>query len=109
MKSSVFGALVLVFQVLLLLVCCVQVKSVGGQTRKFITWDDFTVNEQNIASDGAERVIVVDQSGHGDSKTVQGAVDLVPENNTERIKIYIYPGTYRYIITRMSLRIVFKT
>ncbi|PSS06038.1 Pectinesterase [Actinidia chinensis var. chinensis] len=41
------------------------------------------------------RVIVVDQSGKGDSVTVQGAVDMVPERNSERVKIYILPGIYR--------------
>ena len=35
----------------------------------------------------------------GDSTTVQGAVDMVPQNNTERVKIYIYPGIYRFAIT----------
>ncbi|EPS61453.1 hypothetical protein M569_13345, partial [Genlisea aurea] len=41
------------------------------------------------------RIIVVDQEGNGDSKTVQGAVDLVPENNEARVKILVYPGVYR--------------
>ncbi|XP_027368611.1 pectinesterase QRT1-like [Abrus precatorius] len=88
------GLPVLFFQVLLLV--CVKVQ--GGDSddgRNFITWDDFMVNEHGIASNGGGRVIVVDQSGNGDSTTVQGAVDMVAENNTQRVKIYIYPGTYR--------------
>ncbi|KAG5550997.1 hypothetical protein RHGRI_009432 [Rhododendron griersonianum] len=41
------------------------------------------------------RVIVVDLNGKGDSVTVQGAVDMVPLNNSQRVKIYISPGIYR--------------
>ncbi|KAK7299939.1 hypothetical protein RJT34_10769 [Clitoria ternatea] len=87
---------VLVFQVLLLV--CVEVKGDrdNGDGRNFITWDDFTVDEHSLASStGGGRVIVVDQSGHGDSTTVQGAVDMVPQNNMQRVKIHIYPGIYR--------------
>ncbi|KAK4484763.1 hypothetical protein RD792_007357 [Penstemon davidsonii] len=41
-----------------------------------------------------DKVIVVDKSGRGDSVTVQGAVDMVPEQNTQRVKIQILPGIY---------------
>jgi PelA/Pel-15E family pectate lyase len=39
--------------------------------------------------------IVVAADGSGDFKTVQQAVDHVPDNNTERIVIQIKPGVYR--------------
>ncbi|RDX71744.1 Pectinesterase QRT1, partial [Mucuna pruriens] len=84
--------------VFLVLLCkyCVQVQGDDDDhARKFITWDDFMVDEQGTASNVGGRVIVVDQTGNGDSTTVQGAIDMVPHNNTERVKIYIYPGTYR--------------
>ncbi|KAH7859802.1 hypothetical protein Vadar_005615 [Vaccinium darrowii] len=67
----------------------------------FITWDDMKVDLRKQRLDWREdkynksRVIVVDQSGHGDSVTVQGAVDMVPMHNSERVKIYILPGIYR--------------
>ncbi|KAL0310951.1 UNVERIFIED_CONTAM: Pectinesterase QRT1 [Sesamum angustifolium] len=54
----------------------------------YITWDDLKVDS---SSNG---VIVVDKSGGGDSDTVQGAVDMVPENNAQRVKIHILPGVY---------------
>ncbi|KAL0301077.1 UNVERIFIED_CONTAM: Pectinesterase QRT1 [Sesamum radiatum] len=54
----------------------------------YITWDDLKVDS---LSNG---VIVVDKSGGGDSDTVQGAVDMVPENNAQRVKIHILPGVY---------------
>ncbi|CAL5402658.1 unnamed protein product [Camellia sinensis] len=41
------------------------------------------------------QVIVVDQNGKGDSVTLQGAVDMVPLLNSQRVKIYIHPGIYR--------------
>jgi PelA/Pel-15E family pectate lyase len=39
-------------------------------------------------------VIVVAADGSGDFKTVQEAVDHVPENNTQRVVIQIKPGVY---------------
>lgn len=79
---------------------------VKGGVRNYISWEDLIVNEQrlvvkksnNVQNNGV-RVIVVDRNGKGDSKTVQGAVDLVPNGNKQRVKIYIFPGTYRYVIT----------
>ncbi|KAG2390757.1 Pectinesterase protein [Vigna angularis] len=59
-----------------------------------ITWDDFMVDEKDTTSNVGGRVIVVDQNGNGDSTTVQAAVDMVPQNNTQRVKIFIYPGIY---------------
>ncbi|CAI0380327.1 unnamed protein product [Linum tenue] len=41
------------------------------------------------------RTAVVDQSGHGDFKTVQSAIDSVPSNNTNWVSIQINAGTYR--------------
>lgn len=68
-----------------------------GPVRNYISWEDLQVDEQRLAlkSNNEVRVIVVDQHGRGHSKTVQGAVDMVPDHNTERVKIYIYPGIYR--------------
>ncbi|KAI5074771.1 hypothetical protein GOP47_0010732 [Adiantum capillus-veneris] len=41
------------------------------------------------------RVLVVDQSGHGHSRSVQGAIDQVRLDNKFRIQIIIHPGIYR--------------
>ena len=38
--------------------------------------------------------ITVAADGTGDVRTVQAAVDKVPEGNTKRVKIRIKPGTY---------------
>ncbi|HEY7090086.1 MAG TPA: pectinesterase family protein [Tepidisphaeraceae bacterium] len=43
--------------------------------------------------------ITVDASGGGDFKTVQQAVDSVPDKNSERVRILIKPGTYEEQIT----------
>ncbi|XP_054795271.1 pectinesterase QRT1-like isoform X1 [Prosopis cineraria] len=69
----------------------------NGSVRDYITWDDLTVDENSLASQSKSdlQVIVVDQNGNGHSSTVQGAVDMVPDHNTDRVKIYISPGTYR--------------
>ncbi|WP_418277515.1 pectinesterase family protein [Isoptericola jiangsuensis] len=39
--------------------------------------------------------IVVAQDGSGDAGTIQEAIDLAPENSTERIEILIRPGVYQ--------------
>lgn len=95
MNLSFLEVLLLVFPILLLVY--IEVHGVSGHARNFITWDDLMVDEHNLVSNSGGQVIVVDQGGNGDSISVQGAVDMVPEDNTERVKIYIYPGTYRYI------------
>ena len=59
--------------------------------KNFISWNDMKVDEHESG------VIVVDKNGGGDSVTVQGAIDMVPENNKQRVKIYILPGIYRFV------------
>ncbi|XWS11340.1 hypothetical protein CRYUN_Cryun38cG0075500 [Craigia yunnanensis] len=69
--------------------------------KNFISWDDMKVDEYKTRLSisrvdyNQSRVIVVDKNGGGDSVTVQGAIDMVPENNKQRVKIYILPGVYR--------------
>ncbi|KAG6653294.1 hypothetical protein I3843_05G058500 [Carya illinoinensis] len=40
-------------------------------------------------------LIRVDQSGNGDFKKIQDAIDAVPSNNSELVFIWVKPGTYR--------------
>ncbi|KAJ8441992.1 hypothetical protein Cgig2_020137 [Carnegiea gigantea] len=40
-------------------------------------------------------LIRVDQSGKGDYRKIQDAVDAVPSNNSEYVFIWVKPGTYR--------------
>ncbi|KAK9099169.1 hypothetical protein Syun_026214 [Stephania yunnanensis] len=63
---------------------------------RYITWQDLDFGiEATRDTDGqGTRVIYVAKNGHGHSTTVQGAVDMVPENNNERVKIVIFAGTY---------------
>ncbi|XP_059664159.1 pectinesterase QRT1-like [Cornus florida] len=68
--------------------------------RNYITWDDMKVDSDKESLDfrderNVSRIIVVDKNGRADSITVQGAIDLVPHNNSQRVKIYIRPGIYR--------------
>ncbi|KAI3943436.1 hypothetical protein MKW92_045508 [Papaver armeniacum] len=57
---------------------------------RFITWKDC-----NLESGSDMLVITVAQNGSGDSTTLQEAIDMIPENNEQRVKIIINPGTYR--------------
>ncbi|KAF8387652.1 hypothetical protein HHK36_026306 [Tetracentron sinense] len=43
--------------------------------------------------------IIVDQSGHGNFTTVQGAIDSVPSHNAQWIQIQINPGIYKEQVT----------
>ncbi|CAH1450261.1 unnamed protein product [Lactuca virosa] len=70
----------------------------------YITWDDIKIEEYyhykeieslSFGDGNGSKVIVVDQKGRGHALTVQAAVDMVPFNNSIRVKIYILPGTYR--------------
>lgn len=75
---------------------------------QFITWDDLRVDDlpgDSGLSDGSStvRVISVSKDGKGHSTTVQGAVDLVPDWNTDRVKILISPGIYRYTLNAYML------
>ncbi|KAF3453328.1 hypothetical protein FNV43_RR03768 [Rhamnella rubrinervis] len=95
---SVSGASVVVFVVLL---GSFQL-GLSASSKDYISWDDLKVNEhKDLRSDSGDdyteggRVIVVDKNGGGNSRTVQGAVDMVPQHNTQRVKIYILPGIYR--------------
>ncbi|KAI3941094.1 hypothetical protein MKW92_021789 [Papaver armeniacum] len=79
-------------------------QNVHGQ-KNFITWNDCTLNSMemrsNLNNNGTRRnsmglaVIVVAKDGTGDSETLQGAIDMVPADNTHRVKIFIRPGIYR--------------
>ncbi|KAL2340452.1 hypothetical protein Fmac_008392 [Flemingia macrophylla] len=59
---------------------------------------DLRVNEKMLSFEKCHnevQVIFVNQIGEGHSKTVQGAVDMVPDYNKHKVKIYIYLGIYR--------------
>uniref|UniRef100_A0A2N9FA95 Pectinesterase n=1 Tax=Fagus sylvatica TaxID=28930 RepID=A0A2N9FA95_FAGSY len=99
MALSVFSAFVVGVLVIL---DGVQVGFSAGEdyAKNYISWDDMKVGDHKAGLNTrheyeGSRVIVVDQNGGGDSFTVQGAVDMVPEQNTKRVKIYIHPGIYR--------------
>lgn len=64
----------------------------SSQVSPFITWDDFAL-PAGVHPPGT---LVVSLDGKGHSRTVQGAVDMVPDGNTARVKIIIMPGTCRY-------------
>ena len=49
----------------------------------------------DLIVDQNDSIIVVDQSGAGNSTTIQGAVDMIPNNNPSRIKIVINYGLYK--------------
>lgn len=100
--------------VLVVVSVLVQILLCLGQDQKlasngFISWDDLRVDEVMITEQNSTeamirtRVIVVDKNGTGNSVTVQGAIDMVPFNNINRVKILILPGIYRCFLLPESL------
>ncbi|WOK92286.1 hypothetical protein Cni_G00977 [Canna indica] len=83
------------------LVSHVAVCQGAGPRRSFISWSDITIGNyryENVFkgvedSDGSQ-VLFVSKNGGGDSTTVQGAVDKIPDGNSRRVKILISPGVY---------------
>ncbi|KAF2923839.1 pectinesterase QRT1 isoform X1 [Oryza sativa Japonica Group] len=68
------------------------------------TWDDTAGGGGGKRSGGGgggeqRTTIVVSPDGTGHSRTVQGAVDMVPAGNTRRVKIVVRPGVYREKVT----------
>lgn len=90
---------------LVVLVLCGEAKigfANGNGGNYVITWKDLKIDYDHrlplrFVGNLNKLVIVVDKNGRGDSVTVQGAVDMVPENNSQRVKIHILPGVYRLI------------
>ncbi|CAN6176144.1 unnamed protein product [Urochloa humidicola] len=105
-----------VVAVVLLTAASVSSAASGGDG--FITWDDLSIPAAATprgvpegAMGGGDRggvkasarhdleTIVVAQDGTGHSRTVQGAVDMVPAGNRRRVKILVKPGVYREKVT----------
>jgi pectinesterase len=95
---------------LVLPVVAVLASSSAAADGSFITWDDLSTPSAaavqggvKAASGGGAReldTIVVAQDGTGHSRTVQGAVDMVPAGNSRRVKILVRPGVYRCVASR---------
>ncbi|CAN8301820.1 unnamed protein product [Cochlearia groenlandica] len=105
MKVESFIPAVIIFLCFCALFCSgtsrsLQTHNKGNKDHKptsYISWEDMRVMK-DVGTERrfrTKRVIVVDKSGRGDSVTVQGAVNLVPRSNSQRVKIFILPGIYR--------------
>ncbi|XP_042477641.1 pectinesterase QRT1-like [Macadamia integrifolia] len=96
-SSSVSILNILVLSIFFAAQCCATQED---SSNYYITWKAFSIDGVNLTQ-GYENshVIVVAKDGSGDSLTVQGAVDMVPSNNKERVKIFIQPGIYRERVT----------
>ncbi|KAL9234700.1 hypothetical protein vseg_009538 [Gypsophila vaccaria] len=66
--------------VLAITLCCLIGESSSRTIGDKITW---------------KRLITVDQSGKGDYKKIQDAIDAVPSDNVDSILIRVEPGTYK--------------
>ncbi|KAF9588838.1 hypothetical protein IFM89_016450, partial [Coptis chinensis] len=71
--------------------------------QNYITWQDMRIGNQMgklmNENENNSRVIIVVKDGTGDSVTIQGAIDLIPHQNTRRVKIFILPGVYSERVT----------
>lgn len=87
------------------------------QPEQKVSWADFMtlhadrVNLMSAQDSGVTtmaappkgRTIVVDQSGKGNFKTIQQAINSIPQGNKNRITIVIKNGVYRYSLTAGAL------
>lgn len=58
---------------------------------------------------GSSVAIIVDPNGNGDFKTIQSAIDAVPEGNPEWITIHVKEGTYRCSWEKIYIYKIHKT
>jgi PelA/Pel-15E family pectate lyase len=63
---------------------------VAGGTKQM---EDLTKQLKQI-----ENELTVDQSGAGDYKNVQAAIDAIPKNNTEPVTIHVKNGVYKEVV-----------
>nr|AAO53311.1 pectin methylesterase [Lupinus angustifolius]AAO72322.1 putative pectin methylesterase [Lupinus angustifolius] len=49
----------------------------------------------DCSGNGITKTIIVDQSGKGNFKLIQDAIDSIKENNDQWVKVHIKAGTYR--------------
>lgn len=63
---------------------------------EFVLFFPFMATSSTEAKDLSTAFLMrVDQSGHGDYRKIQDAIDAVPSNNSELYFIWVKPGTYR--------------
>lgn len=56
-----------------------------------------TSSATSLTMDHSSAVLIrVDQSGNGDFKKIQDAIDSVPSHNTQLYYIWVKPGIYRF-------------
>nr|CAB3454920.1 unnamed protein product [Digitaria exilis] len=101
--------------VILVMISASVSTAAGAAAGEFITWDDLSIpaaarrgEPEGSGDRGGVKArarhenlvtIVVSQDGTGHSRTVQGAVDMVPAGNSRRVKILVRPGVYREKVT----------
>lgn len=85
--DSYFLVLLLVFVTLMY-----EVNVVNGSLKSIETMVDAPLLTQKI---GGNRTIIVDITGKGDFKSIQPAIDSVPDMNSNWVIIHIRKGIYR--------------
>lgn len=83
-----------IFICLLFLTFFLQFPTVSPDS--ILTWNGISISKtKGFDEEIGELNILVSKDGTGHSLTVQGAIDLVPNSNSKRVKIFISPGFYR--------------
>ncbi|MFS0656249.1 pectinesterase family protein [Bacillus sp. 179-C3.3 HS] len=71
----------------------------GGKGLFMLVMSFFLFHSASLEATGQQnktnRVLVVDQKGSGSFRTVQSAIDAIPENNQQETTIYIKNGIYQ--------------
>ena len=113
MAYSLFSSLTLVSVLWLLLLHAVTVRCSQGSSNNDTSCSPPAVSSTNSSSSKhrhhwvgpiGHRVITVDLNGTGQFRSVQAAVDAVPENNRMNVLINISTGCYMYIYITLITR-----
>ena len=67
----------------------------GQDSNAFWQPDEKLAGLTKLFEAGKVRQIVVDQNGPADFNTIQKAIDVIPNNNNERVVVLIKPGFYK--------------
>lgn len=74
-----------------LLLCVFRLGAAHGVTKGSISLIDAPLLTEKIATN---RSIIVDAAGDGEFKSIQSAIDSVPEGNSEWIIVHVRKGVY---------------
>lgn len=101
-SSSSFHASTFTPQIIILIFFCISCCALGFDAQNVI---DSPLLTQKL---GINRTIKVDINGNGDFKSVQAAIDSIPDGNPGWVIVHVRKGVYRYKVINNMFRSIIK-